>query len=208
MRIHLDVVQGRGVPQVLLLEAASLDAARQQCRNQGYTVLAARPAGAGGLAWRGLGAAAPRFDVPVFVEQLRDLLTAGLSVVEALTTLHAAAQARQRPVVEALLKRLRGGEPLSAALGAEAAFPVLLVSLVRASEWTSDLPTALNRYLDHEQRVRELRHRITSVAIYPLLLTAVGTLVLLFLLLYVMPRFARVFEGMHGDLPWSAQAMV
>jgi general secretion pathway protein F len=208
MRIQLDVVQGRGAPQVLMVEAASLDAAREQCRSQGYTVLAARPAGAGGLAWRGLGAATPRFDVPVFVEQLRDLLTAGLSVVEALTTLHAAAQARQQPVVEALLKRLRGGEPLSAALGAEAAFPALLVQLVRASEWTSDLPTALSRYLDHELRVRELRHRITSVAIYPLLLTAVGTLVLLFLLLYVMPRFARVFEGMHGDLPWSAQAMV
>jgi general secretion pathway protein F len=82
------------------------------------------------------------------------------------------------------------------------------VALVRASELTSDLPQALTRFIEHEQRVAELRHRITSVAIYPLLLTGVGTGVLLFLLLYVMPRFARVFEGMSGELPWSARAMV
>src|SRR5258706_13962570 len=41
-----------------------------------------------------------------------------------------------------------------------------------------------------------------------MLLIGVGGLVLLFLLFYVMPRFARVFEGMTGELPWSARAML
>lgn len=208
MRIQLSVVQGRGVPRSLTLDAASLEAAREQCRSQGYTVLAAQPLAGGRWRWPGAAAAAPRLDVPVFVEQLRDLLGAGLSVVEALGTLQSAAASRRQPVVDGLLVRLRAGEPLSAAMAAEPVFATLLVSLVRASEWTSDLPAALSRYLEHEQRVRELRHRISAVAIYPLLLIGVGALVLLFLLLYVMPRFARVFEGMRGDLPWSAQAMV
>jgi general secretion pathway protein F len=53
-----------------------------------------------------------------------------------------------------------------------------------------------------------LRHRLVSLAIYPLMLTGVGSGVLFFLLFYVMPRFARVFEGMSGELPWSARAMV
>lgn len=208
MRIQLDVVQGRGMPQVVLVDAPSVDAAREQCSGQGFTVLDARPAGADVFSLKSLGTASPKLDVVVFVEQLRDLLGAGLSVVEALDTLQAAAPSRQQPGVDALLKRLRSGDTLSAALGAEPQFPGLLVALVRASEWTSDLPKALSRFLDHEMRVRELRHRIASVAIYPVLLTAVGSMVMLFLLLYVMPRFARVFEGMRGELPWSAQAMV
>jgi general secretion pathway protein F len=150
----------------------------------------------------------PSFDVLVFVEQLRDLLGAGLSLIEGLDTLGQAANARHRPVLHALIERLRAGARLSDALSANARFPALLVALVRASELTSDLPQALTRFLEHEHRVAELRHRITSVGIYPLLLIGVGTGVLLFLLLVVMPRFARVFEGMSGELTWSARAMV
>jgi general secretion pathway protein F len=149
-----------------------------------------------------------RLDIAVFVEQLRDLLRAGLSVIEALETLQRAAPGGSRPLFDSLTQRLRGGQRLSQALAAEPGIPSLLVALVRASELTSDLPQALSRFLEHEQRVAELRHRITSVAIYPALLTLVGAGVLLFLLLYVVPRFARVFEGMNGDLPWSALAMV
>lgn len=82
------------------------------------------------------------------------------------------------------------------------------VKLVQASELTSDLPQTLTRFLEHQQRVSEVRHRLSSTAIYPLLLIGVGGLVMGFVLLYVMPRFARVFEGMSGELPWSARAMV
>lgn len=209
MRIHLDVVQGRGQPQAVAIDAASFDDARQQLVSQGYTVLAMR---AEGLDWRRLfanpRAPAQRFDVTVFVEQVRDLLAAGLSVIEALTTLRQVAGTKSRSVLDPLVERLHNGERLSQALAADVCMPALLVALVRASEHTSNLPQALTRFLEHEQRVAELRHRIASVAIYPLLLTGVGASVLMFLLLYVMPRFARVFEGMNGPLPWSARAMV
>ena len=208
MRIHLEVVRGRAAPQSMELDAASLDDAREMATRQGYLVLALRPAALGlGKVFRTLGGQSS-FDVLVLVEQLRDLLGAGLSLIEVLHTLGQAANDRHRPVLQALTERLRAGARLSDALSADARFPALLVALVRASELTSDLPQALTRFLEHEQRVAELRHRVTSVAIYPLLLTGVGTAVLLFLLLYVMPRFARVFEGMSGELPWSARAMV
>ncbi|MGM9491334.1 type II secretion system F family protein [Ideonella sp. YS5] len=208
MRIKLEVVRGRGAPQAIELDAASLDDARQRATQQGYSVLTLRPAAFGLEQVFDVGATRSSFDVLVFVEQLRDLLQAGLSLIEGLDTLGQAAKAPQRPVLQALTDRLRGGARLSDALSADARFPALLVALVRASELTSDLPQAFTRFLEHEQRVAELRHRITSVAIYPLLLSGVGTAVLLFLLLYVMPRFARVFEGMGGELPWSARAMV
>jgi general secretion pathway protein F len=209
MRVHLQVVRGRDVPRLLELEAASVDDARRQAIGQGYTVLSPQAA-VGLVRWLRAGAlpAVSRTDLTVFVEQLRDLLVAGLSVIEALSTLQQSADARRRAPIDALIQRLRAGERLSQALAAQPDHPPLLIALVRAAELTSDLPQALTRYVEHEQRLTELRHRIASVAIYPLLLTAVGTAVLLFLLLYVMPRFARVFEGMGDGLPWSARAMM
>lgn len=210
MRVHLQVVRGRAAPELIELDASSLDDARQQAQRQGYSVLSLRPVHAWVIPRLGSqrSPSLSRTDMTVFVEQLRDLLGAGLSVIEALVTLQRSTDSRNRATIEALIQRLRGGERLSQSLAAQAQCPSLLVALVRASELTSDLPQALTRYIEHEQRVAELRHRIASMAIYPLLVTGVGVAVLLFLLVYVMPRFARVFEGMREALPWSARAMV
>lgn len=208
MKVQLTVVRDRGLPEVLVLEAASIAAAREQCLSSGYVVLTARPSSWLPVHIALLQPASGRLDVLVFAEQLRDLLVAGLGVVEALSTLNAGGQEVARSAARSLLERLRGGDPLSVALASDPQFPPLLVALVRASEWTSDLPQALTRYLEHELRVRALRHNVSSAVIYPLLLVCVGSAVLLFLLFFVVPRFARVFEGMSGDLPWSARAMV
>ena len=217
MRIRLIVVRGTGLPHSLDIEAPSVDIARLRAQAQGYAVLAESatgkatrrlfpigPTGDNGLA-AGAASSSDTWNIVVLIEQLRDLLQAGLSVIEALETLQ---RGSPSAVIPALIQQLRDGHPLSAALAADPVFPPLLVALVRASEFTSDLPQSLSRFIDHEQRVAELRHRITSTALYPLLLIGVGGLVLLFLLFYVMPRFARIFEGMNGELPWSARAMV
>ncbi|MEO8154058.1 MAG: type II secretion system F family protein [Rhizobacter sp.] len=196
------------MPLRIEVEAANLAEARQQAVRQGYAVLSCRPAG-----WSWSALAAPRqrgnpLDVAVFIEQLRDLLVAGLSVIESLDALRRGAKGAAANAIERLERQLREGKTLSDALSTDAVFPPLLVALVKASELTSDLPQTLSRFLEHEQRVTEVRHRLVSTAIYPLLLMDVGSLVMLFLLFYVMPRFARVFEGMTGELPWSARAMV
>jgi general secretion pathway protein F len=210
MRFRLDVVRGRRAPETIELDAPSLDTAQAMAVQDGYTVLAARSKTTrigSSLQWRSIPGGA-RFSPIVFAEQLRDLLVAGLSVIEALDTLQRSSSDASRSVLESLAVSLRSGAQLSQALATSAVFPPLLISLVRASELTSNLPQALSRFLEHERRVAELRHRLTSLAIYPLMLMGVGSGVLFFLLFYVMPRFARVFEGMAGALPWSARAMV
>lgn len=207
LRVALQVVSGRGAPQTVLFEATSEQDARIQATRLGYAVLAGgRPE-----RWQARNTAvapAGRLDVAVFVEQLRDLLNAGLSVVESLDTLRRGLRGAASSSVASVERRLQEGKSLSEALEEGGNFPALLIALVRASELTSDLPQTLDRFLEHEQRVAEVRHRVVSTAIYPLLLVGVGGAVMLFLLFYVMPRFARVFEGMNGTLPWSASAMV
>jgi len=207
MRVHLHVVQGRGLPRSMVLDAISIAAARDQAADLGLTVLDARANAWSPRAWS-RDHTRRAVDMPVFIEQLRDLLVAGLSVIEALDALQRGARGAAHELIVQLRRELMEGKTLSDAFATDPLFPALLVALVRASELTSDLPDTLSRYLEHERRAAEVRHKVISTSIYPLLVITVGTLVLLFLLFYVMPRFARIFEGMSGDLPWSARAMV
>jgi general secretion pathway protein F len=79
------------------------------------------------------------------------------------------------------------------------AFPDLYVATVRASERTGDMPEALQRYLVFHEKLADLKKKIVSAAIYPALLMSVGVIVTLFLLGYVVPRFALVFADSGRD---------
>jgi general secretion pathway protein F len=89
-----------------------------------------------------------------------------------------------------------------------AVFPPLFVGVVQAAENTSDLPRALLRYIEYESRVEAVRHRVVSAAIYPAILLVVGGAVSLFLLGYVVPRFASVYQSSGRDLPWASQLLM
>lgn len=135
--------------------------------------------------------------VAVLCRELRSLVGAGLSVVEALEAL-SEASARQAGggLHDALLQRLRAGRSLSAAMADVGGFPQLLVASVQASERTSNLPQALDAYLQFDDAVTRLRRRVVSAAMYPAIVTALGTLIAVFLLWIVLPRFAALYAQM------------
>ncbi|MNG27572.1 putative type II secretion system protein F [compost metagenome] len=87
-------------------------------------------------------------------------------------------------------------------------FPALYIALVQSSEKTGALGDALGRYVAYRQRMDEVRQKIVSASIYPLLLLLVGGGVVLFLLGYVVPRFSLVFEGMGSELPWLSRVLM
>jgi general secretion pathway protein F len=216
MRVRLDVVQGRAAPQTVVVDAEGLAEAKLLVQAQGYTVVSAALVDewwsrrGGGASVAPLTYRTNQRDVVIFVEQLHALLQAGLSVIEALDTLQAGTSGANRAWADTMAQivtQLRQGQTLSKALERQPGFPPLLTAMVRSAELTSDLPQALTRFLEHQQRTEQVRHQLTSVSLYPLLLMSVGGCVMLFLMFYVMPRFARVFESMN-NLPWSARAMV
>lgn len=208
MRFVLTVAQDRGVPHQLELDAHDREAALRQAGDLGLNVLAChggnRLLGVLGMTF----GKRPNVNHAVLVEQIRDLLQAGLSAIEALEAIGRGSAGATAETIANLRQQLLEGKPLAAALRTDNSFPPLLIALVSAAELTSDLTTALDRYLEHYKASMELRHRLYSAAIYPVLLLVVGGLVLAFLALVVMPRFAMVFEGMGSQLPWAAQAMV
>lgn len=150
------------------------------------------------------------FQAVQFVEELLALLEAGLHVTEAVEAQleHASTEAA-RQVISRLLSRLTQGLRLSAAMREQPdSFPPLLVGVVQAAEGTSDLPRSLARYIDYETRLDAVRHKILSAAIYPAILLVVGGGVALFLVTYVVPRFASVYRGSGRELPWASDLLL
>src|SRR5882724_1610358 len=71
-----------------------------------------------------------------------------------------------------------------------------------APERTGDIKQALTRYVSYQEELDKVRKKVVAALIYPAILVVVGALVLGFLLLYVVPRFARVYEDISADLPF------
>ncbi|MDY0743348.1 type II secretion system F family protein [Paucibacter sp. R3-3] len=152
---------------------------------------------------------ARQLDVAWWCHELRTLLQAGMTVVEAIDTLQAQVSDPGRAQLqEALLRELRRGRPLSDAMQDLEVFPMVLVASVRASERTSSLPEALTDYLRYHEMVDVLRKKAVSAAIYPTLVLSLGLLVSAFLLVVVLPRFATMYKDLRGQLSWSTQLLV
>lgn len=198
--------------QIEAFELEALDSAHAQTLVQarGLSLLSLKAAA--GKAWlpmTGRGRSKP-FDLLLFAQELLALVSAGLSVVEALDALlERAAQSHLKAVLQRLRDALQQGQRLSQALAQQGeVFPPLFVGVVQAAEGTSDLPRALERYVSYETRLRTLKHKVVSAAIYPSILFCVGLAVALFLLGYVVPRFASVYQGGGRSLPWASQVLL
>jgi len=189
----------------MVIDANDALDARRQVEARGLFVSAVEPARAAGLQ-RGGG----KLSLVLFSQELLALLNAGLGIVESLEALlEKEATPGTRAVLERLLGGLREGKRFSSVLAEQPGlFPPLYIGIVRAAEGTSDLPRALARFIDYQQRIDVVRGKLVSAAIYPSILLLVGGGVSLFLISYVVPRFAEVYQGAGRNLPWMSQVML
>jgi general secretion pathway protein F len=191
----------------LQIEATDVSAARRVVAESGAVVLSARAASPllSRTPWR-----RTRFPLQTFTQELAALLEAGLSLPETLDVMtEKEARGEVRAVLDGLRVALLEGRSFSQSLAAHpAAFSALYVATIRASERTGDVGESLRRYLDYHERLDVVRKTIVAAAIYPLVLTGVGALVVLFLLSYVVPRFAAIYAESDHDLPWLSQLLL
>ncbi|MFJ4374913.1 type II secretion system F family protein [Pseudomonas japonica] len=206
MRFHLKAVGKAGVVS-LTIEAQGDGEARRIVEDQGLRVLSLRAE----RHWRAL-RLRPRetFNLVLFSQELTTLLNAGLPLIDALESLAEKEQASQaRKTLDGLVRLLYEGKSFSQALAQLApVFPPLYIALVQSSEKTGAVGDALGRYVSYRQRMDEVRQKIVSASIYPVLLLVVGSGVVLFLMGYVVPRFSLVFEGLGNDLPWLSRMLM
>ncbi|MEO6823643.1 MAG: type II secretion system F family protein [Nitrosospira sp.] len=185
------IVRALSSGQLISLDLDALheaDAVRQ-AQSQGYEVVSTE-AKSGKLRRQ-----RSRFPLLQFSQELFALMKAGLGLIESLEGI---AEKESRPetraTLQAILSALYAGQTFSAALTNQPKqFPLLYSAMIRASEKTGDLPEALMRYIGYEQQVEILKKKLVAASIYPFLLITVGSLVILFLLGYVVPRFSQIY---------------
>jgi general secretion pathway protein F len=201
MLFHVHALDARQQVVALSLEAASESVARALAEARGLTVFAVKTSG-----WTLRLRKASSFKPMLFSVELMSLLDAGLNLVEAIQTL---AEKQEHEVLSGIRSALQRGEPFSQAL---AAFPQhfapLYVATVKSAERSGNIKEALGRYISHQEELERVRKKVVSASIYPAILIAVGALVLGFLVLYVVPRFAQVYEDMAGKLPFFSQLLL
>lgn len=151
-----------------------------------------------------------RFPLQLFSQELAVLLDSGIALLEALNTLREKeANASVRQALDAVVAEVEQGRPLSSAMQAQPqAFDELVCAIVAANERTGQLSVALAQHAKYLAWVDGLRQRLIAACVYPLMLLGVGGAVILFLLLYVLPRFAGILDGLHSDLPWGSRVLL
>ncbi|GAB2502708.1 type II secretion system protein XpsF [Lysobacter humi (ex Lee et al. 2017)] len=189
------------------MEAASIDEVVQRLQGQGHLPVEAKPASEGGgpAVWKGLFKPKPFGGARLvqFTQQLATLLGAGQPLDRALTILlELPEEEAARRTVADIRDAVRGGAPLSTALDRQhGTFSRLYVNMVRAGEAGGNLHDTLARLADYLERARALQGRVINALIYPAILLVMVGLSLLFLLGYVVPQFAQMYESLGAELP-------
>jgi len=194
------------------MEAASEAEVAARLQDQGHMPMEARLASegvAGASTWMALLRRKP-FDggaLVQFTQQLATLLGAGQPLDRALSILlELPEDERTRRVITDIRDIVRGGAPLSTALERQhGLFSRLYINMVRAGEAGGSLHDTLQRLSDYLERSAELKGRVINALIYPAILLAVVGGALLFLLGYVVPQFALMYESLDVALPWFTQ---
>lgn len=207
MRFEIKGIKLDGRVDTFGLTALDESSARMEATGLGYSVLSVSRRADFSALWRRRN---ERFPVLLFSQELLVLLGAGLPLVIAIETLaEKERNASVRATLEKIADTMRQGRTLSAALQQHpGAFSSLYVATVQASERTSDLAPTLGRYIAYQNQLDAIRKRLINASIYPALLIVAGALVSLFLLLYVVPRFGKIYEDRGADLPWMSQVLL
>ena len=203
MRFRITTLDsGRGVA-IQELEALDEADAHRQAIARGLRVLTVQAA-------RFRGSRRARLSLVAFSNELVALLEAGLSLVEAIDALTEKERDESvRHLLEGVRRRLYEGQSLSVALGEfPGSFPTLYVATVRASERSGAIAEALRRFVAYQQQIDLLKKRLINASIYPAVLLAAGSLVLLFLLAYVVPRFSGIYDELGGELPFASKMLI
>lgn len=210
MQFEVHAVDHRQQVVALALEAASEQAALEAARRKGLTVFSVKALEARKVL-RLLLKRRAAFPTMLFSMELMSLLEAGLNLVEALATLAEKNSngGESEKVLSGILSAIHRGEPFSQAVsGFPQHFSPLYVATIKASERTGNVREALQRYIAYQEEFDSVRKKIVSATIYPAILMVVGLLVVGFLMLYVVPRFARVYEDMAATLPFFSRLLL
>ena len=200
------------------LLAPDRDAVACQLRADGLIVTAIKPAGltvdfdqeAREMRTSAGARRIKRSDVALFCQQLGVMLETGVPLPEALEAIER--QTRKREVaqlVHDIQVEVCGGTPLSRAFASRSRiFPPVVISLVKASEASGTMALMLDRVGDYLNRELRTRRQVTGALTYPTFMLGTAFAVVAFMLVVILPRFARIYEMKAAALPGPTRFMI
>ena len=148
-----------------------------------------------------------RADLAVITKQVAILVRSGVQIDEALTVLaEETSQAHVKTVLQAVVSELRAGLPLSRAIaGQPQSFDSLYQGVVGAAEQSGKMGQVLTQLAEFLEKRQALKQKAMGALAYPIMLTGVAFMIVLFLMTYVVPQIARVFQSSKQVLPFSTR---
>ena len=191
--------------------AQSVVEARQKLSDRGLYVYSVKSRG--GLAARLFQRRRDRTiggtDFLVFTQQFNTLIKAGIPILRSLDLLaDRAASPRLRPVLGEVRRRVKEGVPLSEALEQEGVFSKVYTTAVLAGEKSGNLPGVLDFYIAYQRISMGTRKRLLQTLIYPAILITVATIIVSYLVGYVIPQFSQLYSDLNVQLPGPTQFLI
>lgn len=200
-------VEGRGLRPIKLSESASAPA-KKSAASAGETA-SSDGGGMPALSFGGKAKITPRM-LENFTRLLSSLLAAGVPFSRALVILH---RESAEPVAKAKWKEIHDlvvdGMSLSKAMErSPEVFPRVYCAMVEAGETGGFLDLVLAQIADFQAREKELKSKVMTALMYPVILLVLAMGVLIFLLVFFIPRFQTIFAGFNAELPLITQLIV
>ena len=200
-----------GLETVGEVHAPDLESAREQLRIRGLLAHTLRELPASGE--EGLRTAFKKIkprSMQVFSRQFSTMIEAGLNIVAALVILEEQTDdVYLAEIISELRSDVEGGLLLSQAMARHPkVFSELYVSMVQAGEASGMLDNVLDRVAEQIEKETKLKRRVKGAMIYPTVVFTFATLVLVAMLMFIVPIFAKIFTELHGQLPFLTRVVV
>ncbi len=194
------IADERGKIQEQTHPAASADELRARFTQSGYYVYSVKAKGLLGGDNRKKKVKLETF--LIFNQQFLTLIKAGLPILGSLELL-----ARRQKILnfrgqlEDVAQRVKTGESISSAFEAQGGFPVVYTTTLLAGERSGNLEEVLQRFLDFQRVSLTFRKKLKASLIYPALLIVMVIALFIFLITFVVPRFAQLYDQLGTHLP-------
>jgi type IV pilus assembly protein PilC len=146
----------------------------------------------------------------VFTRQFSTLQDAGLPVLRSLKILeHQMKPGVLKNALMDVVDDVESGSTLSEAFGKHPkCFDRLYVNMVKAGEAGGALEVILKRLADFKEKAQSLKRRVTGAMVYPAVVISVAVLILTFIMIFIIPKFEKIFADFKLKLPWITQFLI
>ncbi len=149
-------------------------------------------------------------DLSVFCRQFSSIIKAGVNVINALSMMSEQTENKKlKAAIRNVQSNVEKGETLSSAMRSEGdIFPSLLISMVAAGEASGSLETAIERMAIQFEKDAKISGMVKKAMIYPIILIVVMIGVVIAMMMFVIPNFMDMFEGLDAEMPFMTVMVI